>query len=102
MDDRTAPREGNGDISYAVDGPVATITLDRPDRLNAFTGRMMHEMISAFDEIDADDRIRAVVVTGAGRGFCAGAALGAGGATFDADAQSGVGAPPEMEMGRAR
>jgi len=98
MDDRTAPREGDGDISYAVDGPVATITLDRPDRLNAFTGRMMREMISAFDEIDADDRVRAVVVTGAGRGFCAGADLGAGGATFDADAQSGGGAPPEMEQ----
>jgi len=87
-----------GDISFAVDGAVATITLDRPDRLNAFTGRMMQEMISAFDEIDADDRIRAVVVTGAGRGFCAGADLGSGGATFDADAQYEGGAPPEMEQ----
>ena len=98
MDDATAPADGYGDITYRVDGPVATITLDRPDRLNAFTGRMMQEMISAFDEIDADDAVRAVIVTGAGRGFCAGADLGSGGDTFDADAQSGGTAPSEMEQ----
>jgi enoyl-CoA hydratase/carnithine racemase len=98
MDDPTAPADGYGDITYAVDGPVATITLNRPDRLNAFTGRMMQDMISAFDEIDADDAVRAVIVTGAGRGFCAGADLGSGGDTFDADAQSGGSAPSEMEQ----
>lgn len=98
MDVRSAPSDGYGDITYEVDGPIATITLDRPDRLNAFTGRMMQEMISAFDEIDADDAVRSVIVTGAGRGFCAGADLGAGGATFDADAQSGGSAPSEMEQ----
>jgi enoyl-CoA hydratase/carnithine racemase len=98
MDDATAPTDGYGDITYEVDGPVATITLDRPDRLNAFTGRMMQEMISAFDEIDADDAVRTVIVTGAGRGFCAGADLGSGGDTFDADAQSGGSAPSEMEQ----
>ncbi len=67
---------------------VATITLDRPERLNAFTERMRAELIDACDVIDADDGIRAVVVTGAGRGFCAGAELGdAGGDTFDAGAR---------------
>lgn len=98
MDEPSTPSASYDEITYAVDGAVATITLDRPDRLNAFTGRMMQEMISAFDEIDADDRVRAVIVTGAGRGFCAGADLGAGGATFDSDAQSGGSAPPEMEQ----
>jgi enoyl-CoA hydratase/carnithine racemase len=62
---------------------VLTITLDRPDRLNAFTARMGEELIAAFDRADADDDVRAVIVTGAGRGFCAGADLEAGGATFD-------------------
>jgi enoyl-CoA hydratase/carnithine racemase len=60
-----------------------TITLHRPDRMNAFTPQMMAEMIAAFDMADADDAVRAVIVTGAGKAFCAGADLGAGGATFD-------------------
>jgi enoyl-CoA hydratase/carnithine racemase len=77
------------DIRYEVDGGVATLTLHRPDRLNAFTVRMQRELCAAFDEIDADDRVRAVVVTGAGRGFCAGADLGAGGDTFDTSAATG-------------
>jgi Enoyl-CoA hydratase/carnithine racemase len=62
---------------------IATITLNRPDRLNAFTPKMMLDMIAAFDATDADDDVRAVIVTGAGRGFCAGADLGSGGSTFD-------------------
>ncbi|MCO1653624.1 crotonase/enoyl-CoA hydratase family protein [Pseudonocardia humida] len=62
---------------------VATLTLNRPDRLNAFTGRMAGEIIDAFDRTDADDRVRAIVITGAGRGFCAGADLSGGGSTFD-------------------
>ena len=70
-------------IRYAVDDGVLTITLDRPDRLNAFTTRMMHELIDAFGQADADDAVRAIIVTGAGRAFCAGADLGAGGDTFD-------------------
>src|SRR5689334_14127350 len=57
--------------------------MNRPDQLNAFTGRMMAEMIDAFDQADADDDVRAVIVTGQGRGFCAGADLGEGGGTFD-------------------
>lgn len=78
-------------IRYDVDGAVAVVTLDRPDRLNAFTVRMQRELCAAFDEIDADDRVRAVVVTGAGRGFCAGADLGGGAQTFDTDANAGDG-----------
>jgi enoyl-CoA hydratase/carnithine racemase len=70
-------------ILYAVDEAIATITLNRPDRLNAFTGQMMLDMIAAFDAADADDAVRAVIVTGAGRGFCAGADLSGGGSTFD-------------------
>jgi enoyl-CoA hydratase/carnithine racemase len=71
------------EIGYDVADHVLTITLDRPDRLNAFTATMGRELIEAFDLADADDDVRAVIVTGAGRGFCAGADLGAGGATFD-------------------
>lgn len=71
-------------ITYEVEDSILTITLDRPDRLNAFTGRMMSELIDAFDHADADDEVRVVIVTGAGRGFCAGADLEAGGETFDA------------------
>jgi enoyl-CoA hydratase/carnithine racemase len=69
-------------IAYEVRDHVATITLDRPDRLNAFTNEMLHEMIAAFDELDADDDVRAVVVTGRGRAFCAGADLSAGAESF--------------------
>lgn len=70
------------EILYSVDDHVATITLNRPDQLNAFTNTMMREVIDAFDRIDADDDVRAVIVTGAGRGFCAGADLSRGGDTF--------------------
>ncbi len=70
-------------IRYAVEGGIATITLSRPDKLNAFTGTMMAELIAAFDATDADDAVRAVIVTGDGRAFCAGADLSAGAATFD-------------------
>jgi enoyl-CoA hydratase/carnithine racemase len=71
------------EIRYEVDDHVLTITLDRPDRLNAFTPTMGRELIEAFDQADVDDDVRAIVVTGEGRGFCAGADLGAGGSTFD-------------------
>jgi len=82
-------------IDYDVAEHIATITLNRPEQLNAFTGVMMNEMIDAFDRIDADDDVRAVIVTGAGRGFCAGADLSSGGETFsrggsDVIADSGV------------
>jgi enoyl-CoA hydratase/carnithine racemase len=71
------------EIRYEVSDHVLQITLQRPERLNAFTPTMGRELIEAFDRADADDEVRAIIVTGAGRGFCAGADLGAGGATFD-------------------
>lgn len=71
------------EIRYAVADGVLTITLDRPEKLNAFTVRMMKELLDAFDRADADDAVRVVIVTGAGRAFCAGADLSAGGGTFD-------------------
>ena len=70
---------------------VLTLTLSRPDRLNAFSTKMLEELLQVLDEIDADDAVRAVIVTGAGRAFCAGADLGGGGATFDTSrAQGGI------------
>ena len=69
-------------ISLDVADGVATVTLDRPDKLNAFTARMMHELIDAFDRTDADDAVRAVIVTGRGRAFCAGADMSSGTETF--------------------
>src|SRR5690606_26464876 len=72
------------EIRYEVTGPIATVTLHRPERLNAFTTTMAHELVDAFDAADADDEVRVVIVTGQGRGFCAGADLGGGPDTFDA------------------
>ena len=74
-------------LCYEVADGIATITLHRPDKLNAFTARMREELIAAFDETDADDAVRAVIVTGAGRAFCAGADLSGGAQTFDFDAR---------------
>lgn len=74
-------------ILYEVEDGILTITLNRPEKLNAFTVTMMNELIDAFDRADADDAVRAVIVTGAGRAFCAGADLSAGGKTFDYEAR---------------
>ena len=71
------------DIRYDVADGIATVTLHRPDKLNAFTRRMRDELIRAFAQADDDDRVRVVIVTGAGRAFCAGADLSAGVDTFD-------------------
>ena len=71
------------DIRYEVKDRVATVTLNRPDKLNAFTTRMRDELIEAFGRADADDEVRAVIVTGAGRAFCAGADLSGGTGTFN-------------------
>lgn len=70
-------------VEVTVEGPVLTATLNRPDRLNAFTRRMGEQLVAAFDRADADDAVRVVVITGRGRGFCAGADLGSGGYRFD-------------------
>jgi len=71
-------------LLYSVEDGIATITLNRPDRMNSFTAQMMADLIAAFDATDADDAVGAVIVTGAGeRAFCAGADLGSGGSTFD-------------------
>jgi enoyl-CoA hydratase/carnithine racemase len=67
-----------GQILYEVDEAVAVVTLNRPDKLNAMTAQMGAEMSDAMAEADEDDAVRAVVVTGAGKGFCAGADLGGG------------------------
>jgi enoyl-CoA hydratase/carnithine racemase len=75
-------------ILYDVADAVATVTLNRPDRLNAVNTTVIRELVAAFDQADGDDGVRAVIVTGAGRAFCAGADLGGGGATF---AGSGAG-----------
>ena len=83
------------DIRVEVAEGIQTIVLHRPERLNAFTERMMHELIAAFEAADRDDAVRAVIVTGAGRGFCAGADLGRGAETFDYRAR-GVEAPGEV------
>jgi enoyl-CoA hydratase/carnithine racemase len=64
---------------------ICTITINRPDKLNALNTAMIHELIDAFDQADADDGVRAIIVTGAGRAFCAGADLSTGGGTFDRD-----------------
>jgi len=86
-------------IAYDVDGPILTITLDRPEKLNAFTPKMFHELLHAFDRADADDDVRAVIVTGRGRAFCAGADLSMGADTFD-DASQGTGAPRDVAAHR--
>jgi enoyl-CoA hydratase/carnithine racemase len=81
-------------IRYEVADRVLTITLNRPDRLNAWTPTMQAELIEALDRADADDDVRAVVFTGEGRGYCAGADLQGGGSTFDWREREAAGAVP--------
>ena len=84
------------DIVYEVSDGIATITLNRPDKMNAFTGRMMHEIIAALDATDSDDSVKVVIFTGAGRAYCAGADLSSGGDTFakgGSDVQTKQGVP---------
>jgi enoyl-CoA hydratase/carnithine racemase len=69
-------------LRYEIADRILTLTLNRPDRMNSFTGRMADELIDAFDRADADDAIKVVIVTGAGRAFCAGADLERGGDTW--------------------
>ncbi len=87
-------------IKYRVDDPIATITLNRPEQLNAITGNMMAEMKHALAAAESDERVVGIILTGAGRGFCAGADMqglqaashgerGSGGPSFE-DAQAGA------------
>jgi enoyl-CoA hydratase/carnithine racemase len=77
-------------LLYEIDGPVLTITLNRPDKLNAYTAVMGIELADAFHRADEDDDVRVVIVTGAGRGFCAGADISGGAGAFDAKAEGSV------------
>src|SRR4051812_2325767 len=78
------------EIRYDASDNVVTITLHRPDALNAFTPVMKREMLDALDRADSDDDTRVVIVTGAGRAFCAGADLSHGGDTFDYKRRDGT------------
>ncbi len=79
------------------DGPVLTLTLNRPEALNAMTAQLRSDLCAALDRADADDEVRAIIVTGAGRAFCAGADLSRGASTFDKTGQA-----PEFEHARER
>jgi enoyl-CoA hydratase/carnithine racemase len=100
-------------IAATLEQRVLTITLNRPDKLNAFDRAMMNELLAAFDRADADDEVRAVIVTGAGRAFCAGADLSEGGKTFDYAARAdrpevrqalaaGAGSTPDLSQDAVR
>ena len=77
-------------IRYSVDGPALTVTLNRPEKLNAYTAQMGAELADAIVRADEDDAIRAVILTGEGRGFCAGADISAGAGSFDSTGGQGA------------
>src|SRR5271155_1868948 len=77
-------------IRYEADGPALTITLNRPEKLNAYTAQMGAELADALVRADEDDVIRAVILTGEGRGFCAGADISAGAGSFDTASGEGA------------
>ncbi len=77
-------------VRYEVDDPVATITLNRPDHLNAWTARMGHEVAAAIGEAERDPAVVGIILTGAGRGFCAGADLGMLASVTDPDGDGGA------------
>jgi len=80
-------------LSTEMSSGVMTVTLNRPDKLNAFNTAMMNDLLAVIDEIDADDAVRVVIFTGAGRGFCAGADLSGGARTFDSAAAGAEASP---------
>ena len=83
-------------LLYEIEDNVLTITLNRPDKLNAFNNKMRVELIDALDHADADDEVRAIIFTGAGRAYCAGADLSGGGSTFDRDVNEDGGVVNEV------
>jgi enoyl-CoA hydratase/carnithine racemase len=87
-------------IATDVESGILTITLNRPERLNAWTETMARELMATFDEADANDDVRVIIVTGAGRGFCAGADLERGGSTFDWREREATGAVPRDNGGQ--
>ena len=89
-------------ITCDLDGPIMTVTLNWPDRLNAYTGQMGAEIAQTFERADGDDNVRAIIVTGAGRAFCAGADVSGGAASFDTSGKHGAGvfASPKQGCGR--
>ena len=91
---------GTEHIATDLSERILTITLNRPERLNAWTPTMARELVEAFDRADADDEVGAIIVTGAGRGFCAGADLGAGGETFDYRARGATDPVPRDNGGQ--
>ena len=87
---------GNAIMSYEhikcdLDGPFMIVTLNRPEKLNAYTGLMGAEITDAFERADTDDNVRAIIVTGAGRAFCAGADVSGGAKSFDTSGTHGAG-----------
>ena len=78
-------------ITCDLDGPLMILTLNRPEKLNAYTGQMGAEITDAFERADRDDDIRAIIVTGAGRAFCAGADVSGGAKSFDTSGSHGAG-----------
>jgi enoyl-CoA hydratase/carnithine racemase len=87
-------------ITTEVTERVLTITLNRPERLNAWTATMARELMEAFDHADGNDEVGAIILTGAGRGFCAGADLAAGGETFDWRKRGDQGSVPRDNGGQ--
>ncbi len=86
-------------ILYEVSDAICTVTLNRPDKLNAVTSTTLAELLQALELADADDAVRVVIVTGAGRAFCAGADLGAGAQTFDNAARGRAGVAEDHRDG---
>jgi len=89
-------------ITCETDGALLVVTLNRPDKLNAYTGQMGAELTEAFTRADTDDAIRAVIVTGAGRAFCAGADVSGGAASFDTSGAHGAGVFAAPKSGGSR
>jgi enoyl-CoA hydratase/carnithine racemase len=93
-DDRTAGGSPYRDILFELSEGIATLTLNRPDQLNSFSGLMGRELGEAYVRCDRDDAVRAIVLTGAGSAFCAGADMTAGAETFGSQEQGEFSASP--------